>query len=573
MKKALVLLLALSMVFGAFADEPVANVNVSEFSGEASVTWGVDLDAERTGFKNDAKVTLKLNLIDGGDKSSTGEGIWGEIKIKTDGDTFTKAEGNDVKIGALEIPAKIKVDTAKLHFGDNAYIGITSGDTQVGEYKLDTAVAAEQIMNENVGDKDYKNGIVAGYGNDMFSVDVDFRSANIKTKDATDVKVAVVLDSENGNYIGNNGISYIGYKPGLAANASIEDKNGNKVKTGAESSQYSNMYSFAIDGSLKAVENLTLKGGYSADFANKQDETLETGFYVASDYKLGLNDTFYLKPQVGYTQSISSVDKSSMDLTPYLPAELFEGVPENMLEDMKAEFKNVPATDYKAIKGNIVAALLFGWGDKDDAKPGVYFLDSDEDGKNSKKVTPGISVAVSVPVLDKQSATMKMGEADDDTFEGTITKKAPTTLAVSFFSGTIVENLTASAYFATSIGETQFIMDDGEDELKTSAVKAEGYEFAAGLKYKLAVGEGSITPQFGIAMANKGFNSKVINYTDNGTDADNKDKEVLNIKAGAEFKGYVENTAFSFTYQSKNLKNTEEKDNKGTLNFKVKISL
>ena len=151
MKKALVLLLALSMVFGAFADEPVANVNVSEFSGEASVTWGVDLDAERTGFKNDAKVTLKLNLIDGGDKSSTGEGIQGEIKIKTDGDTFTKVEGNDVEFGALKIPAKIKVDTAKLHFGENAYIGIKSGDTQVGEYKLDTALAAEQIKNPNIG--------------------------------------------------------------------------------------------------------------------------------------------------------------------------------------------------------------------------------------------------------------------------------------------------------------------------------------------------------------------------------------------------------------------------------------
>ena len=70
MKKALVLLLALSMVFGVFAAEPVANVNVAEFSGEASVQWGVDLDAKETGFKNDAKVTLKLNLIDGGDKSA-----------------------------------------------------------------------------------------------------------------------------------------------------------------------------------------------------------------------------------------------------------------------------------------------------------------------------------------------------------------------------------------------------------------------------------------------------------------------------------------------------------------------
>ena len=108
--------------------------------------------------------------------------------------------------------------------------------------------------------------------------------------------------------------------------------------------------------------------------------------------------------------------------------------------------------------------------------------------------------------------------------------------------------------------------------------KAEGYEFAAGLKYKLTAGEGSITPQFGIAMANKGYatTTGVINYSNtkyNGDNAKADAKDVLNIKAGAEFKGYVENTAFSVTYQSKNLKNTEEKDNKGTLNFKVKISL
>ena len=486
MKKALVLLLALSMVFGVFAAEPVANVNVSEFKGEASVTWGVDLDAEKTGFKNDAKVTLKLNLIDGGDKSSTGEGIWGEIKIKTDGDTFTKVEGNDKEFGALTIPAKIKVDTAKLHFGDNAYIGITSGDTVVGEYKLDTAVAAEQIKNGNIGDDSYTDGIVAGYSNDLFSVDVDFRSVE----------------------------------------------------------QYTNQYSFAIDGSVKAVENLTLKGGYAADFANPDDEILNTGFYVATDYKLGLNDTFYLKPQVGYVQAMDIVTDDS---------------------------------DKKTVtnKGDLVAAVLFGWGDKDDAKPGVYFLDKDEDGKNSKKVTPGISVAMSKPLVYNMKYD---GELQ---FKGT---SSVTTLAVSFFSGEIVENLTAAAYFATEFGEVKAENGDGKEITKEALEQAEmykkgeGYEFAAGLKYKLTVGEGSITPQFGIAMANKGYagTNGVINYSNktyNGDNAKADAKDVLNIKAGAEFKGYVENTAFSFTYQSKNLKNTEEKDNKGTLNFKVKISL
>ena len=522
MKKALVLLLALSMVFGAFADEPVANVNVSEFSGEASVTWGVDLDAERTGFSNSAKATLKLNLIDGGDKTSTGEGVWGEIKIKTDGDTFAKAEGDD----ALALPGlKVKVDAAKLHFGENAYIGITSGDTQVGEYKLDTAVAAEQIKNENVGDKDYKNGIVAGYGNDMFSVDVDFRSAKTKADKITSEGLTVVAkwgpdaDSKYTYYLSD----------GTTITSENDDFNvGDKVNIiskDAEDSQYSNAYSFAIDGSLKVVENLTLKGGYSADFANKWDETLETGFYVASDYKLGLNDTFYLKPQVGYAHAITNDNAE------------------------KATVTN---------NGNLVAAVLFGWGDKADSKPDVYFLDSDnkDEGKNSKKVTPGISLAMSKQLIGKQ-------ELDGEiVYKGV---KSPTSLAVSFFSGEIVENLTAAAYYATIFGEK---VTEDKDGNETKQAEFEGYEFAAGLKYKLAVGEGSITPQFGIAMANEGFAgaSGVINYTDKAA----ADEEVLNIKVGAEFAGYVENTTFSVVYASNNLK---DDDNAGTLNFTCKIAL
>ena len=130
MKKALVLLLALSMVFGVFADEPVANVNVSEFSGEASVTWGVDLDAERTGFSNSAKATLKLNLLDGGDKASTGEGVWGEIKIKTDGDTFAKAEGDDALYGGDHY-CGFAIDL----FDDGPSEGSESGGRTCGIYK------------------------------------------------------------------------------------------------------------------------------------------------------------------------------------------------------------------------------------------------------------------------------------------------------------------------------------------------------------------------------------------------------------------------------------------------------
>ena len=470
MKKALVLLLALSMVFGAFAAEPVANVNVSEFSGNASVTWGVDLDSGKTGFKNSSEAKLKLNLIDKGDKASKGEGIWGEIKIKYDDNLAIeqKIENvNDAEVSNDWKMPKLKVDKALLHFGKNAYVGMKYGDTRVGSYKLDTAIAAEQTKNGDQGDKSYTDGITAGYANDLFSVDVDFRSVP----------------------------------------------------------QYTNQYAFAIDGSLKAVDNLTLKAGYAKDFARSSDENITDAIYAAADYKLGLNDTFYIKPQVGYFHKMetSGVDEKKDTVT-----------------------------------GNLVAALLFGWGDKKDAKPGVYFLDNDSD----KKVIPGISVAI-----DKQ-----IYKNDKKSEKETI---SPMTLKVAFFSGEIVENLTAAAYFETKVGDNGTITKGNED-----LEKAEGYEFAAGLKYALSAGEGTITPQFGIAMADKVVVSTVKDektvdpYNDvsgvigfNGL-AD--EGEILNIKAGVEFGGYVENTTFSVVYTSKNLK---ADDSTGTLDFTCKIAL
>ena len=466
MKKALVLLLALSMVFGVFAAEPVANVNVSEFSGNASVTWGVDLDSKETGFSNKTEATLKLNLLDGGNASTKGDGVWGEIKIKTDGDTFAKATIGD----ALTLPGlKLKVDKAILHFGENAYITLKEESVKVGEYKLDTALAAEQTKTTKDGSPDHKYGIVAGYSNDAFTADLAIKSAK-------------------------------------------------------DDDMYSNAYGIAFNGSLKVIDNLTVKAGYSTDFAYSKDEVVNSAFYGILDYKLGLNDTFYIKPQVGYVQSM----------------------------DKRADKKD-------SSEGELAAALLFSWGDKKDAKPGVYFLDNDSD----KKVIPGISVAVTNVIFSK------------DAIAKTNTK-APMTLKVAFFSGEIVENLTAAAYFETKVGETVTVTDGNEGE----ATKAEGYEFAAGVKYALSAGEGTITPQFGIAMADKVKVSKVkddkvVDPYDVvsgviGFNGRADEGEILNIKAGVEFGGYVENTTFSVVYTSKNLK---ADDSTGTLDFTCKIAL
>ncbi|MBO5400515.1 MAG: hypothetical protein J6A14_01610 [Spirochaetaceae bacterium] len=529
MKKALAILLAIGMVFAVFADEPVANLNVSEFSGEASVTWGVDLDAKKTGFKNDSKITLKLNLFDNGDKSSTGEGVWGEIKIKTDGDTFYKDEVKNFNDGkgpfTDDLNFKMVVDTAKLHFGDNAYIGIKAGDTTVGEYKLDTAVAAEKIANANVG-SGYTEGIVLGYGNDNFSIDVDFRSAE----------------------------------------------------------QYTNAYAFAIDGALKAVDNLTLKAGYTKDFAWAKDETVTDGFYVASDYKLGLNDTFYLKPQVGYTQAFVSNDGHKTYDDDFEPVE----IPFEVYYDGALFFSDTwpvvagEGDEYKQTKSNLVAALLFGWGDKADKKPGVYFLDND----NDKKVIPGFSVAMTMPVVNKTTIVYPDDpDTKDENEKVTVVmmqKQAPK-MAVSFFSGEIVENLTFAAYYETKFGQDSASADVEGDwksqygvdnvSVKTKEVKGKeynGFAFAAGLNYKLSVGEGSITPKFGIAMLG-GYYAKPAQIDFVG---DAYNGEILNLKAGVDLAGYVENTTFSVAYSSRNLKDgTTDADTIGTLDFTCKIAL
>ena len=184
----------LALVGSVFAAEPVADVNIAEFSGNASVQWGVDLDAGTTGFKNAYQVDLKLNLLNSGSKSTTGDGVWGELVIKTDEDSFIGWEnGNDYfMVGDAVFPANTGmtsnlnldayVDVAKIHFGP-AYIGIKRGDTKTGELKMDAAIRSSDDDQAkwltDVGPDKFSQGIVAGYANDMFNVAVDLRSYGV----------------------------------------------------------------------------------------------------------------------------------------------------------------------------------------------------------------------------------------------------------------------------------------------------------------------------------------------------------------------------------------------------------
>ena len=395
MKKALSVFLMLALVGSVFAAEPVADVNIAEFTGDASVQWGVNFDTGNTGFKNSANVSLKLNLLNEGSKSTTGDGVWGELVIKTNGDTFAKA----TNLSYLALPAmNVVVDKAQINFGP-AYVGITAGDTEVGKLKMDAAVKSADSDNAvtlaSVGSKNYTQGITIGYKNDMFNVAADVRSY------AESIGVwrldYVPAGYPEGINVDLPGTLYGSEDAAKAAKKEVEDyyksigttvdvsitKIGNYYKN---ADQYSHKYAMALEGEFTGVENLSVKAGVSYDFGELQGNALSTlGYSTSAGYKMALNDTFYLRPQVGFTGK-------------------------NVLSDKNNEGSYT-----------VAGGLLFGWGEIGiDDNAGVYFLDDD----NAKKVSPGVGVVVKAPIAEDEEIT----------------------IAPSFFSGDIIPGLTAAAY-------------------------------------------------------------------------------------------------------------------------------
>ena len=251
MKKALVVLLALAVVASGFA-QPVADVNVAEFSGNASVTWGVDLDKDNaTGFKNETEAKVVVNIFDAAEQSTEGDGIWAELVIKTDA---LKIVNKGKKAGFDVGDDGIRIDTAKLHFND-LYVGIKADGTKVGEFHLPRALNFKKIMTVPGVGPDRKPGIVAGYDSDLFKVAVDLRNAGQYNDDYAIRAVAKVTPIENLD-------TYVGF-------------------------------SYAFEKATGAKKN-------------------QMGFGANVLYKYELNDTFYLQPGVGYSSELADqfVDKT-----------------------------------------------------------------------------------------------------------------------------------------------------------------------------------------------------------------------------------------------------------------------
>ncbi|MDY3756116.1 MAG: autotransporter [Treponema sp.] len=586
MKKALSVFLMAAMAFGAFADEPVADVNVAEFSGNAAVTWGVDLDSGTTGFQNSTEVNLKLNLLNGGTKSTTGDGVWGELVIKTDGDTFvgwnnTTKDDSANKGMKKDLNLGVKVDTAKIHFGP-AYVGITSGDTQTGELKLDAAIRSadkdeQSKWLDNVGPDKYSQGIVAGYDSDMFKVDLDLRSKPT-TKAAAQRLVAYISKGE-AKYVAPRNVEkgdVIHYSDGSTYTVTANDA-GTLVTAGQMSTLggatpndyiYTDNYAFALEGEFKGVENLSVKAGVSYNFAknyqaNKtnEDKTLipdpqhTLGYSASAGYKLALNDTFFVRPQVGFAGDTTFKEDAT-------------------------ETKTTEST------GKMAFGVLFGWGDiSQDKNAGVYYLDDNM----AKKVTPGVGVVAYIPFASTKKTEPKSGNSTTVTTYDEVAAR----IMPSFYSGEIVPGLTAAAYADIVVPKTG--KSDNKTTYKAGDKKVTAMAFTLGAKYALNVEEMTITPQIGLRFANAAY----VDYGDTVAEKGNavfakmgdqkkkdaadengiiSDGNYMNLKFGVDVAGLIDNTTLSVNWATDNILNAESTDTEninkfGTLNFKAKIAL
>ena len=235
---------------------------------------------------------------------------------------------------------------------------------------------------------------------------------------------------------------------------------------------------------------------------------------------------------------------------------------------------------------NLVAGVLFGWGETKDANAGVYFLNDDD---QTKKVTPGISVIAAIPLATK--ATIK---DDNDTTTATVTNKVKALIVPSVYLGDLVENLKLAAYSELALlnyTDEPFDHNDDYTDLKYIDVAANkdrtfALAFAAGLAYDVKVDDITVTPKAGLRYANAAYVENGINkiaplsnkplfeagYGKMGVAG--KDSEgnnnYFNLKLGCDVAGLINNTTFFAEYSSANLLNDNEYTAKGAYDEVIK---
>lgn len=173
MKKAIVLLLALAVLGGAvFAQE-------ASISGSATLSWGIDLDTQATGFNNKADLSLTFPLLAKGTKSKGADGdVYGYIEFKdlewkmvsTDlaapaqtptGSITAKLVFKPFELSVYNKPSLAINKAAEISDGEVEYAGVGMSGTAL-KYISDSLTASVKVLSDNDWTANTANGYAIG---------------------------------------------------------------------------------------------------------------------------------------------------------------------------------------------------------------------------------------------------------------------------------------------------------------------------------------------------------------------------------------------------------------------------
>ena len=562
MKKALVFFIALAMIGSVFAAEPAAEVKVAKFTGDAAVTFGFNLDTVKAGFKNETSGKLVLNFVNAGDKATTGDGVWGELKIKVaalqgqvknnkDFALITK-EAND-----SESDIRVKISTAKIHIND-LYVGIKSGDFDYGgdflypnALNYDDGEEKDGYVSSPAKELGYNQGLLIGYEKkDLFKVEASVRS---KKDDKVAAKTTKTPVAGPLNVASTKGTKYYTqYLGDEIEKVGDGTTNIDALFTPAATSVYTktttpevpenywtNKFAFGVYGEAKPIKDLRIGVGAAyvlgdAANPNDKDNSNDISLFAGVDYRFNLNEDFYIQPTVTY----------------------------NFYYDYA-----VATTTYTLNTNKLNAGLRFGFAKSKSSSDNslLYdffgqkklFYEKTDNDKGDDMLLPGVSV---------------FGSFDLTT--GALKKNLP--VMVTFYSGELVQNLKAYALFGANLGpEAGKVAAIPPTVAYEKLIEGKGLQVGAAASYDIKVNDAvTVVPAAGVLWTHSGLT----------VDKDNKvsaDEVAVSLKA--DVKGLVSNTTFtvfwkdasfgSFVRRTGGTDTSAAQNKKGLIGLKAKIAL
>jgi hypothetical protein len=266
MKKLVVALLVLAVSFPLMAgDVDGATVTIS---GNATTTWGIDLESNATGFQNALTANLQLNfgLATSGVGSGMDDGaIYGEVKL--DEISIVTKKINNTDDNDADIEMDIDLEYAKI-MGPGWWVSVKGFDDNI----------------------DYENATQNGI-----------------------IGVAAAWDGQMDN-VGNNLSGNGGIEAGidLAGAATIELSVFSL--TDWTSATDMNAYGIKAEAIVSAVDNLTLKAAVNTAFNTDTGTTLndDLGFGALVSYGITVSDDITITPEIGL--DVHMLDGGGMDM-------------------------------------------------------------------------------------------------------------------------------------------------------------------------------------------------------------------------------------------------------------------